>query len=71
MEDIEKRFTYHKPTSEQIDVMFLIRHFSKSLAYFIDKTCPYSREKSISIKKLEECVMWANASIARSNYKGD
>lgn len=28
---------------------------------------PDSREKSLSITKLEECMMWANACVARND----
>ena len=43
-----------------------IREKAKELAYLIDSTCPDSREKSLAMTKLEECVMWANAGIARN-----
>lgn len=32
----------------------------------MDNLCPDSRELSLAITKLEEAIMWANASIARS-----
>ena len=64
--DVENRFTHHKPTEAQTEKYESIREKAKELAYFIDCTCPASREKSIAMTKLEETVMWANASIARS-----
>lgn len=87
-EEIENIFQYHQPNSAQQRKYFDIRVLAKSLAYIIeesrDKTnelrtmiqeeCPESREKEISLSKLEEpltlksleeAVMWANASIAR------
>ena len=39
---------------------------AKLLAAYIDEKCPDSWEKSLAMTKLEECVMWANASIARN-----
>jgi hypothetical protein len=36
------------------------------LAAYISEKCPESREKSLAITKIEEAVMWANASIARN-----
>jgi len=36
------------------------------LAAYINENCPDSREKSLAFTKLEEAVMWANASIARN-----
>lgn len=43
-----------------------IRERAKDFAYLIDTLCPYSREQSLAITKLEEAVIWANASIARN-----
>ena len=39
---------------------------TKELAYLIDELCPASREKSLALTKIEESIMWANASIARN-----
>lgn len=36
------------------------------MARTIAGRCPDSREKSLAMTKLEECSMWANASIARN-----
>lgn len=62
--DIEKRFTYHSPKEKEQRFQTL-RNNAKSLAYEIKKQCPDSRERSLALTKLEEVVMWANASIAR------
>jgi hypothetical protein len=64
--DIENNFTYHKPTKEKSEVYEIIRFESRQLAILINNLCPDSREKSLAITKLEEAVMWANASIARN-----
>ena len=42
-----------------------LRDRAKALADLLDELCPDSREKSLAFTKLEECVFWANASIAR------
>lgn len=63
---IEKNFTYHKPKEGQPEKYTAIREKAKELALLIDSLCPDSREKSLAITKLEESVMWANASIARN-----
>ena len=63
---IENNFTYHPPKQEQIAYYEMIRNQAKDLALFIDQVCPLSREKMLALTKLEECVMWANASIARN-----
>lgn len=63
---IEKAFTYHAPKEGQTEKYQAIRDKAKELAYVIDKETPESREKSLAMTKLEETVMWANASIARN-----
>ena len=64
--DIEKNFTYHAPTAGQPERYTNIRETAKEFAKLLDMACPDSREKSLAFTKLEECVMWANASIARN-----
>lgn len=63
---IENNFMYHSPKEGQPEKYTDIRVKAKELAYLIDEKCPNSREKSLAITKLEEAVMWANASIARN-----
>lgn len=63
---IEKNFTYHAPKDGQPQMYTDIRNKAKELAILLDGTCPESREKSLALTKLEEAVMWANASIARN-----
>jgi hypothetical protein len=65
-ENIEKSYTYHAPKDGQPERYVEIRNLAKELAYTIDALCPDSRERSIAFTKLDECVMWANASIARN-----
>lgn len=63
---IEKSYTYHAPKDSQTARYIAIREKAKELAYMIDELCPESRERSLAFTKLDECVMWANASIARN-----
>jgi len=63
---IENRFAYHAPKDGQPERYVAIRDKAKELAKLIESECPSSRERSVSINKLDECVMWANASIARN-----
>lgn len=60
------RFRYYPPTETQIIKYSEIRSTALKLAQLLDRYCPNSREKSTAIIKLEEAVMWANASIARN-----
>jgi len=65
-EEIENNFKYHKPTQSQQERYVSLREKAKELAYLIGNYCPQSREKSLAFTKLEEAIMWANASIARN-----
>lgn len=63
---IENAFTYHPPKQHQAGMYSSIREIARRFAYVIDDLVPDSREKSLVMTKLEECVMWANAGIARN-----
>ena len=63
---IENNFKYHSPKEGQPEKYTQLREKAKELAYLIEELAPQSREKSLAITKLEESVMWANASIARN-----
>lgn len=63
---IENNFVYHAPKPDQIPRYELIRNEAKKLAYLFMGNCPPSRELSLALTHLEECVMQANASIARN-----
>lgn len=65
-DDIRNRFTYHPPKGDQAVRYSSIRIEALELARVIDDLAPDSREKSLALTKLEEAVMWANASIARN-----
>lgn len=62
--DIDKVFTYHPPNQLQIPRYEALRAFAREFAHKIDQFCPDSREKSLALTKLQECVMFANAAIA-------
>ena len=64
-ETIENNFSYHTPKQGQPEKYNQLRDKAKELAYLISEVCPNSRERALAMTKLEECSMWANASIAR------
>lgn len=68
MNDVElhNRFTYHPPKDKQPEIYGIIRTNALDFALMLNTLCPDSREKSLAITKLEEVVMWANASISRN-----
>jgi hypothetical protein len=64
--DLKNRFTYHPPKGDQQTKYVSIRQTAEALALLVFDFCPESRERSLAWTKLEEAVMWANASIARN-----
>jgi len=66
---IENNFTYHKPFGDQQERYERIRALGKELAYEFSFSCPESRERALALTKLEESIMWANASIARNERR--
>ena len=69
IEELTNIFSYHPPVGDQEVRYDIIRGQAKTLAIHIEKWCPRSREKSLAITKLQECVMMANAAIAIHEVK--
>jgi hypothetical protein len=63
---LDKDFTYHAPKGDQPERYTDIRERAKQFAAFITMNTPASRERSLALTKLEECVFWSNAAIARN-----
>ena len=66
MNDISHRFTYHPPKDGQPQRYTDLREAARLLAVKIAEECRDSRERSLSLTKLEEAVFWASAAIARN-----
>lgn len=64
--DLENRFTYHAPKSDQATRYQMLRQEGLALALSIENACPDGREKALAITNLEQAIFWANAAIARS-----
>lgn len=64
--DIRNRFISYQLKDDQPARYTEIRRRGKALAVYMQRNCPPTRERSLALTKLEECVMWANASIARN-----
>lgn len=65
MKDIEKDFKLNRLDEKQIFRIAEINEGAKSLAAIIEMACPEGRESALAYTKLEECVMWARAAIAK------
>ena len=63
-ETIDNWFKYHAPDDLQIVKYGVIRETAKSLAMVIIDNTPESADQTAALRKLRECVMTANASIA-------
>lgn len=66
IERIENNFKYHPPKGDQQERYELIRATAIQLALVINGCTPHSREQAFAFGHLEECVMQANAAIARN-----
>ena len=66
IEEIANNFTYHAPKDDQTKRYEEIRAKGLLFALEVFGSCPESREKSLAMTKIDEAVMWANASIARN-----
>jgi len=63
---IEKNYNSHELKEYQKIYMNQLKECFPLLAKNIINYCPDSRERSLALTKLEECMFWANASIARN-----
>ena len=65
--ELARRFAYHAPLSDtRRQAHENVRGQIGRLAQFIAHTVPAGREQALAITKLEEAMMWANASLARA-----
>jgi hypothetical protein len=64
--DVENIFTYHAPKEGQPEKYTALRGYAKVLALAVLENCPNSAERMLALRKIEEAMFWANASIARN-----
>jgi hypothetical protein len=62
--DLDNWFQYHAPQGTQQERYVLIRDTAKHLAEIILNNTPSSADQTAALRKLRECVMTANATIA-------
>ncbi len=62
-DQIKLSLTNHTPTPEQVEQIEALRVIGKALGFKIEECCPNTRERSLAVTKLEECIMWAVKSI--------
>lgn len=61
---IEEWFTYHTPTPDQIPKYAAVRSKARELADVIVANSPRCADQTAALRKLRECVMVVNQSIA-------
>ena len=61
---MSETFKHHEFDKRQIEASDAIRDTAEDLEAIIALRCAPSREKSLAMTKLEECIMWANKSLA-------
>lgn len=63
-QQIDAWFTYHAPSTKQVEQYAALREQAKTMAHAIANICPPCADRTVALRKLRECVMTANASIA-------
>jgi hypothetical protein len=64
-QEIERRFSHHRPDAARAAIHAVLRDLVITLAHEISGYVPAGRERAIALTKLEECLFWANAAVAR------
>jgi hypothetical protein len=62
-ETIEKEFSYHTPTPEEVARMNEIRAAAKELVLVIARNVPACADRSAAFRKIREASVTANAAI--------
>lgn len=63
-DSFEENFTYHAPFGNQAERYGQIRAAARVFAEYIAERTPISDERTLALRKIQEAVFWANASIA-------
>jgi hypothetical protein len=63
-DNLHSVFTYHAPTGDQPARYVHVREAAEVLAFVILEETPACADQQAALRKLRECVMTANASIA-------
>lgn len=62
--NVDRAFVYHAPHGDQPERYQRLRAAFRATALAIENLCPVSAERTRALRKIQEAVMWANASIA-------
>lgn len=64
MPTLDDIFRYHAPHGDQPSRYAAVRAAGYALAAVLNSNCPGSPEQTLALRKVQEAVMWGNASIA-------
>ena len=56
---VKKTYAYHKPSTDGLEKIRVIREAFSTLHDLIESVAPQSREKSVALTNLETTAMWA------------
>lgn len=70
-ESLDRTYTYHKPTPDQVERYTAIRTAGRHLADVVVLSTPPSREQSVALTNIQQAIMWANAAIAITEQESD
>ena len=62
--ELDRLFTYHKPTAEQLPKFDAVNEAAKNFARIVLLNTPRSADQSAAIRLIREARMTANAAIA-------
>lgn len=60
---IDKPFAYHKPSDDGLAKITELREEFSRLKATIERVCPESRHRSVTLTELETTAMWAIKSV--------
>lgn len=63
--ELDKRFSFHPADDDAASCHEAVRAAARRLALSVLQATEPGREQSLALTKIEEAMMWANASIAR------
>jgi hypothetical protein len=66
LEEFDRLFQLQS-TGERREKHIALYDHAREFVEAIDLIAPASREKSLALTKLQECLMWANAAVARES----
>ena len=68
---MKKTYQYHKPSTDGLGKIAVLREAFSQLHDLIESTAPASREKSVALTNLETTAMWAIKAVVCNDPKSE